>query len=171
MLRLLPAETQLSQARRQAQEDEAELDERRGLAERSERELKDLRSTTDNRKRQLAQQLVRAETELALRRKELAESCQELETTTARYEHLQQDLRQQLLEREKELVDVQVEGSQLDDLLRRRKVEHPREVLAIKAQIRAAEEETDQLHVSADKTRHSLKGLQDKSLIDSARDA
>lgn len=164
--RLLPEEARLGVARRRVGEDEALLGERRDAAERTSAELQQLRVQAQEQQRNLQRQLLLAEATLHERREELQRARRELEAATAQCGRQQGEFGDRLKEREKELVELQVSADQIDTLLERRKAEHPREVISVKARIKAAVEDTDQLHSSASDMRKHLQALQDKSLID-----
>mmetsp|Transcript_15506 Transcript_15506/g.32745 ORF Transcript_15506/g.32745 Transcript_15506/m.32745 type:complete len:650 (-) Transcript_15506:89-2038(-) len=164
--RLLFQEDKLGSARHRVAEDNEEITSRHNAAEHAVKELHQLRSREAEVQRHLQRQIQIEESELAASKAELVTRNNDLEQKARSYEAMQQEYRRKLQEKENELLELQVQSEQVDNLLERRKVQHPKEVEDINARIKNATAEAEQLHQAARAMKEQFKALKEKSLID-----
>lgn len=166
MHRLLFQETKLDQARRQVGIDGRELQRRWKAADDAAEQARQLRATEAEIQRQLSKHICDEEDTLDKRRGILVGMYAELESSSRHHSEKHQAVKRQLLNREEDLVDLRVAKEQLDEHFARRRIEHPEQVAAVKARIRAAVADTSRLQETARETRQRLKALQEEALID-----
>lgn len=163
--RLLHEETKLERAQRQQHEDDQELSMRKAIKDEANHDLRHLLCFEAELQRQLKCSVVAEEQGLEAQRLALVRLRRELKVLTAQYTDRQRELRQRRDERERRFMDLQVEFSELDNLLARRKIEHPAEIARVKDCIRVANIETDGFHEQAKQTKLRLRALQEQTLI------
>jgi len=128
MHRLLFQETKLESTREQVAKDDLEISTRQNATDQAAMELRQLRATEAGVQRQLQQQIELEEEALEASRAELIQTKQDLVDSKAHYKKSREMLRQKLKDREQELLELQIQCTDLDDHFARRKKEHPQEV-------------------------------------------
>lgn len=166
MHRLLFQEAKLETTREQVAKDDMEISSRQHATNQAAEELRQLRSGEAELQRQLQTQFVDEEEALEASRAELIQTKRDLVDSKARYKQLREELRQTLKEREHELMNLQLQCSDLDDHFATRKREHPEEVEHVNAQMTTALADAERYHVAAKQMREQVAALHAKSLVD-----
>jgi Ran GTPase-activating protein (RanGAP) involved in mRNA processing and transport len=166
MNELLYQESKLDGTREHVAKDDMELSSRQNATDLAALELRQLRATEAEAQRTLHRQIEEEQEALEASRAELVQTKKELVDSKARYKKLREDLRQKLKDREQDLLNLQLQCSDLDEHFARRKREHPQEVERVKRQITMALADAERCGVKARQMRAQVEALKDKSLID-----
>mmetsp|Transcript_128941 Transcript_128941/g.223673 ORF Transcript_128941/g.223673 Transcript_128941/m.223673 type:complete len:655 (-) Transcript_128941:53-2017(-) len=166
MHRLLFQETKRTQARKQVAEDEAEIETRQCATQHAQFELRQLRATEAEKRHKLMNQIELEKKLLEESKAELVRINAELIEKTAHYENLSEELQNKCQQREGELTELQGLCAGVEQEMENRKVEHPQQVMAVRAQIRMARADAEQLDQNARKMEKQVQALSEKSLID-----
>lgn len=166
MHRLLFQESKLETAREQVAQDDFEITTRQNATDQAALELRQLRGTEADGQRHLQIDIEREEEASEASRAELAKTKQDLVVANGRYKQSREDLRQKLRDREQELIDLQVQCSDLDEHIARRKKEHPQEVEHVNRQMTMALADAERYHVAAKQMREQVAALHAKGLVD-----
>jgi len=166
MHRLLFQESKLETTREAVAKDDHEITSRQTITDQAAFELRQLRSSEAEAQRHLERQIEIEEEELEASHALLVQTGKDLQESKARYKLSREELRQRLKDREQELLDLQVQVSDLDEHFARRQTEHPQEVEQVKRQMTMALADAERHQVMAKQMREQVAALQAKSLVD-----
>merc|ERR1712070_521715 len=111
-------------------------------------------------------QIQQEEEALEASRAQLIQAKKDLVDSKAHYKALREQLRQTLRNREQELLELQMQCTDLDQHLTRRKMEHPQEVEHVNRQMTMAVADAERYHVAAKQMREQVSAMHAKSLVD-----
>lgn len=166
MHRLLFQEAKLETVREQVAKDDAEISTRQNCTNKAAVELRQLRATEAEVYRQKLNEIEREEDALEASRAELIQTKEDLVNKKSYYNMMREELRQTLKDRQNELMDLQIQCSDLDQHFARRKVEHPQEVENVNSQMTMALADAERYHVASKQMREQVAALHAKSLVD-----